>query len=132
MNWFKKFASRIFGFFGVRQKPYCTVKVKDVLPDKLNKQTIYIVEDDGYQEQAAMLCPCGCQLILHMNLLPDERPCWTVREHNDGTVSLQPSVWRKTDCRSHFWFIKGKVQWVESSELLSSKFTQLNMRGAKE
>ena len=31
--------------------------------------------------------------ILHMNLLPDERPCWRVTRNVDGTVTLHPSIW---------------------------------------
>jgi len=68
-------------------------------------------EEDGFQEQAAMICPCGCRSVLHMNLLPDERPCWRVTRHDDGTATLHPSVWRKKECGSHFWFRNGRVVW---------------------
>ncbi len=112
MDRLKGFIFWILGLFGIHLGAYSTVKVSGTLTKKLSKKTVYIVEDDGYQEQVAMLCPCGCGRILHMNLLPDERPCWKVTEHKDGTVSLHPSIWRKTDCRSHFWFKNGRVQWV--------------------
>lgn len=91
--------------------PYRTVIARDSLPKKLKRKTIYVVEDDGFEEQAAMLCPCGCRRVLHMNLLPDERPCWRLTRHWDGTASLHPSVWRKKDCSSHFWFRHGRVEW---------------------
>lgn len=74
---------------------------------------MYIVQEDSYEEQAAMICPCGCGRVLQMNLLPDERPCWQVTHHRDGTVSLHPSVWRMKECKSHFWFRSGRVYWVE-------------------
>ncbi|MDP9316781.1 MAG: DUF6527 family protein [Chloroflexota bacterium] len=61
-----------------------------------------------------MLCPCGCKRTLHMNLIPDEHPCWHLMQHEDGTATLHPSVWRKTDCRSHFVFRHGRVQWCHS------------------
>jgi hypothetical protein len=92
--------------------PYRTVDVDARLPSKLKKRTVYIVAEDGFEEQAAMLCPCGCTYVLHMNLLPDDRPLWRVSRHADGTASLRPSVWRKKDCRSHFCFRKGRVIWV--------------------
>lgn len=114
MTWLKNFFGWILSLLGFQAATYKTVKVADVLPTKLEKNTIYIVEDDGYQEQAAMLCPCGCERILHMNLLPDERPCWELTLHTNGVASLYPSVWRKTDCQSHFWFKQGKVYWVPS------------------
>ena len=57
-----------------------------------------------------MICPCGCKRTLHMNFLADERPCWRVMRHEDGTATLHPSVWRKKDCQSHFWFRRGRIQ----------------------
>ncbi|MGE3467038.1 MAG: DUF6527 family protein [Pyrinomonadaceae bacterium] len=59
-----------------------------------------------------MICPCGCGRTLHMNLLPDERPFWTARQHDDGSTTLHPSVWRQKDCQSHFWLRQGRVHWV--------------------
>ena len=91
--------------------PYQTVLVEEALPDQLSQRTLYIVQEDGFNEQAAMLCPCGCRRVLHMNLLPDELPCWRLTRHDDGTATLHPSVWRKKGCRSHFWFGRGRVQW---------------------
>lgn len=92
--------------------PYRTFVVTGNLPEKLRKRSLYIVEEDGFEEQAAMLCPCGRGHILHMNLLPDERPRWHVTRHAGGVATLHPSVWRKKDCRSHFWFRRGRVIWV--------------------
>ena len=59
-------------------------------------------------------CPCGCGRVLHMNLLPDERPCWRVTRNVDGTVTLHPSVWRKKDCGSHFWLRNGRIRWCQA------------------
>jgi hypothetical protein len=96
--------------------PYKTEIVEDALPKTLEHRILYIVRDDGYFEQAAMVCPCGCGRVLHMNLLPDERPCWRFTDHQDGTATLHPSVWRKKDCGSHFWFRRGRVIWCETSD----------------
>lgn len=93
--------------------PYRTISIDGSLPPKLKKHTLYIVAEDGFEEQAAMLCPCGCAQILHMNLLPDDRPLWRVTRHADGSASLRPSVWRKKGCRSHFCFRSGRVIWVK-------------------
>ncbi len=103
-----------------RETPFATQIVHDNLPKQLKPKTLYIVEDDGYQEQAAMICPCGCGRTLHMNLLPDERPCWKVTRHEDGTATLHPSVWRQVECKSHFWFRRGKVEWALSDTLSES------------
>ena len=88
--------------------------IEEALPRVLGRRILYVVQEDGYREQAAMVCPCGCGRVLHMNLLPDERPCWRLTEHSDGTASLHPSVWRKKDCGSHFWFRRGRVEWCRS------------------
>src|ERR1700683_613771 len=84
--------------------PYATLVVEQALPKRLKRRTLYIVQEDGFQEQAAMICPCGCRSTLHMNLLSDERPCWRVTRHIGGTASLHPSVWRQKECGSDFLF----------------------------
>jgi hypothetical protein len=92
--------------------PYRTVMIAEALPKDLSRRILYVVQEDGYREQAAMICPGGCGRVLHMNLLPDERPCWRLTEHSDGTAaSLHPSVWRKKECRSHFWLRRGRIEW---------------------
>lgn len=96
-------------------RPYRTRVVEGELPAVLKKRTLYILKEDGFLEQAAMICPCGCGKALHMNLLTDERPCWRVTHHEDGTATLHPSVWRKKECRSHFWFRRGRVQWCNGA-----------------
>lgn len=101
------------GFSQPEQKsaPVHRTELVGELPQELEFHVLYIVEDDGFLEQAAMICPCGCANTLHMNLLPDERPCWRVEQHPDRTVSLFPSVWRQVGCRSHFWFRKSRIYW---------------------
>ena len=37
--------------------PYATLVVEETLPTKLKRRTIYVVQEDGYEEQAAMICP---------------------------------------------------------------------------
>jgi hypothetical protein len=69
--------------------------------------TTYVVQEDGFEEQAAMLCPCGCRRVLQMNLLRDERPYWHLTRHEDNTTSLQRG--------SHFWFRRGRVEWCRGA-----------------
>ena len=120
MRWISSVLSRFRLFLRKRFKfistyPYITCFVESDLPSKLRRNTIYIIQEDGFLEYASMLCPCGCRKILYMNLIPDERPCWHLQEHLDGTVSLYPSVWRQKDCYSHFWFKCGRVYWCKTS-----------------
>ena len=46
-----------------------------------------------------------------MNLLPDERPRWSLTLNADGTATLYPSIWRNRGCHSHFWLRGGRIQW---------------------
>jgi Family of unknown function (DUF6527) len=117
MNWFfqllallRAFPARWF------DRPYKTVVLQVKLPEKLHKKTLYIVEEDNFEEQAAILCPRCHNHVLHMNLLPDERPCWKVTRHQNGTATLHPSVWRRKDCGVHFWFRHGRVRWVRDAK----------------
>ena len=116
MSWLKRLLARARACLAAWLSPaYQTRIVDEALPPRLKRRVLFIVQEDGFEEQAAMMCPCGCRRVLHLNLLPDERPCWRVTQHEDGTASLHPSVWRKKGCQSHFWFRRGRVQWVRSS-----------------
>ena len=95
----------------LRVVPAYTTRLVDTLPKRLRRRTFYLVQEDAFLEQASMLCPCGCKSVLQMNLLTDDRPCWRLSCHDDGTATLHPSVWRQKGCRSHFWFRRGRVNW---------------------
>lgn len=112
ISWLVRLIAALKGWF---DPPYRTVVVEDLLPERLMRRTLYVVRDDGFLEQAALLCPCGCGRILHMNLLPDSRPCWSFMQHPDGSATLHPSVWRQKDCKSHFWFRQGRIYWCGDS-----------------
>ena len=107
VSWIKK---KLAGFFG-KQELY-TYTVVDNLPSELTQNSVYVAGAENNYWLAAMMCPCGCGATLHMNLLSSHRPCWRVNMHNDKTVSFQPSLWRKTGCKSHFFLKNGLVQWV--------------------
>lgn len=80
-------------------------------PDKLDKAKVYIAGEGDHLWAAAMMCPCGCGQVIELNLLKQTRPCWSVQEHADGTVTLAPSVWRQKGCRSHFLLRHGRIDW---------------------
>ena len=112
MKRFSRFFKRVCAWVERRfVPPYRTMVVEESLPERLLRRAVYIVRDDGFDEQVALLCPCGCGRILHMNLLPDERPCWRVTRNVDRTVTLHPSIWRNKDCGSHFWLRNGRIRW---------------------
>jgi hypothetical protein len=48
-----------------------------------------------------------------LNLLKQVRPRWNALEHPNGTVTLDPSVWRNSGCKSHFILNSGAIRWCE-------------------
>ncbi len=61
---------------------------------------------------AALLCPCGCGGSIQLSLIAGDTPSWRVRRHFNGSVTLHPSVWGKTGCRSHFFLRRGRIVWA--------------------
>lgn len=93
---------------------YITESVGDI-PDRTANRILYHVGEGGYTWYAVMRCPCGCGELLQLNTTPGARPRWDVNVHDDGTVTLYPSVWRKVGCRSHFFLRNGKIIWCDLS-----------------
>ena len=81
------------------------------LPDSPKALIVYVAGQGSHAWGAALLCPCGCGERIDLNLLKQVRPCWTLEEHPDGTISLMPSVWRQKGCKSHFFVRRGKIDW---------------------
>ena len=91
---------------------YRTVFVEE-LPERPRPACAYVAGEGPYRWFVAMLCPCGCREVLFMSLLPEGRPRWSLTEHEDGTISLHPSVWRQQGCRSHFFLSRGSIRGCE-------------------
>jgi len=83
----------------------------DEIPESLKASTVYLCGEGEHLWAAAMICPCGCDEVIQLNLLRQARPRWSAQQHQDGTVSLMPSVWRQKGCRSHFFIRHGRVNW---------------------
>lgn len=83
------------------------------LPEQLSDNTLYVVGENDHLYFAALKCPCGCGEVLSISLFPDGGPRWILQRNSDGTVSLTPSVWRRTGCRSHFFLVRSEIRWCE-------------------
>lgn len=97
-----------------RPSPLRTQHV-EALPDALPPGVVYVLGEGRYRWSVATLCPCGCGAVLQMSVMKEGRPRWQLDEHEDGTISLHPSVWRKEGCRSHFFLRRGKIIWCADS-----------------
>ncbi len=112
MEFVRRFLGWLWSWFPFYQ-PRWTGIVVDDLPVNLRKHRVYLIGEDGQLWQVAMLCPCGCSSVIQLCVLPDSRPGWAVTMNSDGTVSLCPSVWRTTGCRSHFFLRGGRIDWCK-------------------
>lgn len=116
MKLFRLIWSVISKLFSERVKPLKTVYVDDK-PETLDPKSIYLVGENEYLWFVMLLCPCGCSSVIHLNLLPEVKPYWKVEKHEDGTVSLSPSVWSKRDCGSHYFIRQGLICWCSNKSL---------------
>lgn len=80
-------------------------------PGLLAAATLYLVGEEQDLWMAVLRCPCGCGHPIHLNLLPGSEPYWQITKHDDGSVTLHPSVWRTKGCESHFFVRRGRVKW---------------------
>ena len=66
----------------------------------------------GVARSMAIACPDGCGEQLTINLDSRAGPSW--RHYvEDGKVTLYPSVWRDTGCKSHFIVWRSKIYWCD-------------------
>jgi hypothetical protein len=58
-----------------------------------------------------MKCPDGCGELLTINLDPRTSKAWRLYQSKRG-LTLFPSVWRDTGCRSHFVLWNDAIYWT--------------------
>ena len=110
LHWCKAVVLQLLSF-GTR-KPYCVFYTNDT-PEILRPNVVYIVGENQYFWAAVMLCPCGCKQTLFMPLTINDSPKWSFVVHIDKTVSLTPSIYRITGCKSHFYLRNGLIKWCK-------------------
>jgi hypothetical protein len=82
-------------------------------PDVAAPWRVYLVGEGNGLWKAVFRCPCGCGELIELSLHRVGRPRWIATPHLDGRITLRPSVWRTTGCRSHFILERGRVIFVE-------------------
>lgn len=85
-----------------------TFVLQDVVsfPQPLTEGVLYV---SNRFAASAHKCACGCgnDVILALNSAQ-----WQLGRHDDGSVSLSPSIDNSSfPCRSHYWIRRGKVDW---------------------
>ena len=93
-------------------KRYKTVRVEEP-PERLRSRTVYLLGEGEHIWSVIMVCPCGCGEQIQLSTVGG-RPKWSVETESDGAVTLNPSVWRKVGCESHFFLRRGVIQWCSN------------------
>lgn len=66
----------------------------------------------GVDRSLVMVCPDGCGETLTINLDSRTGPAWRLYRGKKG-LSLFPSVWRDTGCKSHFIVWQSRIYWCD-------------------
>ncbi len=99
--------------FGLNCPEYTMQRIDDYgdLPETLSRGVVFIIGNRGNEWLAALSCPCGCDSKLLLNIMDDVHPYWRWTVDKDQLITLSPSVNRLTGCKSHFFLVKGRVDW---------------------
>lgn len=92
------------------------VEYVDSMPSTKEEGVLYISKTHGL---AIHLCACGCgeQVVTPLNgnwpYWPNKTGGWDFTVHEDGTVTLSPSIGNfQFPCRSHYFIRRNKIVWV--------------------
>lgn len=102
----------------MRRDSFDSVVLCHHLDKPAEDNTIYLWGDDndGWGPFAALFkCPCGCGEDISLVIQRGNcHPRWDLTRHEDGTVTLAPSILRTNPngCRSHFFIRKNRIVWI--------------------
>lgn len=77
----------------------------------LTSGSLAVVDREG-PRMVLFRCPCACGETLVINVDADAGKAWRLRLDRFG-LTLMPSVWRTTGCRSHFILWRSQVWWCD-------------------
>jgi Family of unknown function (DUF6527) len=85
-----------------------------------------VLVERGVLRWLVIACPCGCGTELPINLDARAGKAWRMYRTRSRGVSLFPSVWRDTDCESHF------IIWRDSIFLFGRRQDDFGVPGGAE
>jgi len=78
----------------------------------------------GVMRSMAMACPDGCGEVITINLDGRAGKAWQYYDRG-GDVSLFPSVWRDSGCKSHFILWRSRIYWCDWNEELDTPMAEV-------
>jgi Family of unknown function (DUF6527) len=85
----------------------------------------------GRPRSVVMGCPCGCGDQLTINLDSRSGPAWRFVERH-GEITLYPSVWRESGCKSHFVVWQNRIYLYGQNEFKRRRHLKLEGRVYKQ
>ena len=68
-----------------------------------------VLVERGRPRLLIISCPCGCGEQFPINLDPRAGPAWRLYRESRRGLSVYPSVWRESGCRSHYVIWRNKI-----------------------
>lgn len=95
--------------------------------DHLDAPGQAVVVHRGVDRSLTMVCPDGCGEVLTINLDRRAGAAWRLYLE-ERALSLYPSVWRNTGCRSHFIVWRSRIYWCDWGDELQSVGAEFETR----
>jgi len=93
-----------------------TTRIVSELPQRFDRNALYLAQRGGRLSQIGFLCPCRCGAVLRLDLVAPGPPRWRLKLHSDGSVTIFPSIDQRTSCGSHFRIHRSQVIWISHAD----------------
>ena len=94
---------------GAKRIRFCgTVSTRSEAAGMLAAAGDAVLIERGRPRLLLLSCPCGCGEEFPINLDPRAGPAWVLYGRSNA-LSLFPSVWRESGCRSHYVIWRGRI-----------------------
>jgi hypothetical protein len=85
-----------------------TVSSREDASSYLTRPGDAVIVDRNGPRWLVQACPCGCGSEIPVNLDRRAGPAWRIYRDRNG-LSLYPSVWRESGCRSHYIIWRDRI-----------------------
>ena len=86
-----------------------TVLSRAAASSYLKKTGDAVIVDRHGPRWLILMCPCGCGEEFPINLDSRAGPAWKLYKSQRTGLSLYPSVWRESECKSHYIIWRNKI-----------------------
>lgn len=100
----------------LKLSPKATVQSRRAASSYLKKPGDAVIVDRQGPRWLILMCPCGCGEEFPINLDSRAGPAWKLYKTQYTELSLYPSVWRESECKSHYIIWRNKIFLFSCSE----------------